>query len=286
MAGLPVHDGLLQVFDVEHGACALLTVPAPGDECRRMLIDCGHNSTTGWNVGSHLRNLGVSYLEQFVITNYDEDHASGHPYLAQNSVNVAWMLRNPTVSAQVVKTLKTDDGMGKGIDSLVSALGHFTLTPSQVVPPEFPNVFIEWFWNPYPYFTDENNLSLVLHLKIHGFSFLFPGDLECAGFRHMLKTNQRFREVVCGIHILVASHHGRENGICPEMFDVWGCRPRLVVISDDYKQYDTQETVQYYASKCSGISDFRRPGNVRRVLTTRYDGELIFTFASGNCYVS
>ncbi len=103
-----------------------------------MLIDCGHNSTTGWNAGSHLaQSRGLMPRAIHVITNSDEDHASGHPYLAQNGVNVAWMLRNPTVSAQVVKTLKTDDGMGKGIDSLVNALGHYALTPLQVVPPDF-----------------------------------------------------------------------------------------------------------------------------------------------------
>jgi hypothetical protein len=28
---------------------------------------------------------------------------------------------------------------------------------------------------------------------------------------------------------------------CPAMFDVYDCKPQLVVISDDYKQYDTQE---------------------------------------------
>jgi hypothetical protein len=33
----------LQIFDVEHGACSLLTA----DNNARVMIDCGHNATTG-----------------------------------------------------------------------------------------------------------------------------------------------------------------------------------------------------------------------------------------------
>ena len=70
------------------------------------------------------------------------------------------------------------------------------------------------------------------------------------------------------------------------MFDTWGCRPKLVVISDDYKQHATQETTNYYGSKAQGISGFRFERGLRRVLTTRSDGELMFSFQNGHCLVS
>lgn len=98
MAELPVQDGLLQVFDVEHGACSLLTIPMQGGNCMRMLIDCGHNATTKWYPGEHLRNLGITRIDQLVITNYDEDHVSGYPNLLQQGVCFDWILRNPTVA--------------------------------------------------------------------------------------------------------------------------------------------------------------------------------------------
>lgn len=287
MAAIPVHDGLIQVFNVEHGGCALLTVPASGGSFKRLLIDCGHNATTKWYPGEHLRNMGVTYLEQLVVTNYDEDHVSGYPNLLQQEIYVDWILRNPTVSPQIIRTLKTKDGMGVGIEALVSNLGNFgPPVPGGGGLPQYPGVQIEWFYNQYPHFDDENNLSLVLHLIVHGFSVLFTGDMERAGFENILRTNERFRAVVGNLDVLMASHHGRENGICPDMFDVWGCQPKIVVISDDYKQYATQETVNYYASKCSGITNFRVPGNDRKVLTTRKDGEIHFTFTNGNCIVS
>lgn len=177
--------------------------------------------------------------------------------------------------------------MGPGIDALVTTLTNFgSPVPGGATGPDFPGVQVEWFYNQYPYFKDENNLSLILHLNILGFTFLFPGDMESAGFNNMLQTNARFREVVSSLNVLIASHHGRESGICTDMFDVWHSQPSLVVISDDYKQYNTQNTVNYYNSKCSGVTNFRYAGDNRKVLTTRSDGEILFTFNNGNCIVS
>lgn len=286
MTCLPLHDGALQIFNVEHGACALLTMP-PAGYCHRILIDCGHNATTRWYPGEHLRLMGIDKLQLLVVTNYDEDHVSGFRNLLEQGVSIDRILRNPAITPATIAHLKTEDGMGLGIDSLVSVL---TYVPQvDVVGGQIPlpnGVCMEWFWNPYPYFDDENNLSLVLVLDVYGFKFMFPGDMEKAGFRNLLNTNARFRTIVSEIHVLVAAHHGRDNGICEEMFDTWGCRPKLVVISDDYKQYSTQETTNYYGSKAMGIAGFRHDQGLRKVLTTRRDGELMFSFQNGYCLVS
>lgn len=63
--------------------------------------------------------------------------------------------------------------------------------------------------------------------------------MERKGVDNMLRTCAPFRSPVAGVNILVAAHHGRKNGICPDMFDKHGCNPTIVVISDDYKQHDT-----------------------------------------------
>lgn len=286
MAPIPVNDALLQVFNVEHGGCALLTTPAGLGGWRRVLIDCGHNVSTGWYPGRHLRNMGVTFLEQLVVTNYDEDHVSGYPDLLAQGVYVDWVYRNTTVTPETIRMLKSEDGMGRGIDALVKSLGTFGPIGGNGKPaPVFPGVSMEYFYNPYPVFEDENNLSLVLYLTVYGTSFLFPGDMECDGFEHLLATNARFRQVMPNIHVLMASHHGRANGICPDMFNTYGCRPQLVVISDDYKQYTSQETTNFYVSKASGITNFRAPGVTRKVLTTRKDGDIHFTWVNGSCVV-
>jgi beta-lactamase superfamily II metal-dependent hydrolase len=217
-----------------------------------------------------------------VCTNYDEDHVSGFPDLDRRGITVGCILGNPTVTAETIMSLKTEDGMGPGIQAIATALGARRQIGWPQIPPTIPGLSLTWSWNPYPYFDDENNLSLVVTLNIHGFNFMFPGDMERRGFDNLLNTYPPFRQIAAGVDVLVAPHHGRDDGICPALFDVYGCKPQLVVISDDYKQYDTQETTTYYGGKARGIPSFRDQG-ARYVLTTRNDGEIRFSFKSGYC---
>jgi len=278
----------LEIFDVDHGACALLTLwPAHGGAAQRVMIDCGHSIRDGqkWSPGAYLRRVGVTYLDILIITNFDEDHASGAPDLLRNQIGVGCLMGNPTVPADVIEFLKTEDGIGPGIKLIATSLGERKARGYQDPWPSLPGVRAHWFCNTYPGFEDENNLSLVLFLEVHGVTFMFPGDMEKAGFQNLLRLRPDFSEWLRRVHVLEASHHGRRNGICEEMFDDHGCRPELVIISDDYKQYDTQETAQYYRSKAKGIDFFRGEGR-RWVLTTRSDGHLLFTFDGGRCTVT
>lgn len=263
----------LEIFDVEHGACALLTC----DDGTRMMIDCGHNATTGWQPGSALKKRGAKHLDMLTITNYDEDHVSGLPNLLEN-VDVRWLWRNKSVTPDILKKLKSEDGMGCGIDALVEMANRFSGDASGSAPLEFPGVVRKVFCNKYPAFDDENNLSMVLQLTINGIGFLFPGDLETAGWEALLQSNSEFRETVKNTHVLIASHHGRENGICNDIFEKHGCKPYWIVISDKGYMHDTQETLPYYKSKAKGAK-FR--GEDRWVLTTRNDGTITFLFENG-----
>jgi beta-lactamase superfamily II metal-dependent hydrolase len=283
---LAVNDGLLQIFNVEHGQCALLTAPLITGGLGRLMIDCGQNTHVGWTPGKHLAGLGIKQLDLLAVTNYDEDHVSGYPSFAKNSVEIDWMLRNKSVSPHLIASLKSEDGMGPAIAAYVQSLRGFGPSTTGSAAPEFVKVTRRIFWNNYPDFDDENNLSMVLALDIAGFRFLFPGDLECEGWIHLLATDPTFKATVSNVDVLVASHHGRESGICPDIFDTHSCKPKIVVISDNYMQYDTQETSAYYGSKCTGITGFRGASSVRKVLSTRKDGEILFSFSAGKCVVS
>ena len=261
----------LKIFDVEHGACALLTC----DNGTRLMIDCGHNGDTDWRPGAYLRNEGITYLDMLAITNYDEDHASGLPDLLAN-VDIGWLWRNQSVTPQTIKDLKSENGMGRGIDALVNMASSYT-GGTDAVAPDFLNVERQVFYNNYPEFDDENNLSMVVHLAIAGINFLFPGDVECAGWEALLRQPE-FCKVVSETHVLIASHHGRVNGICTDVFDTYNCNPFYVVISDKGYMHDTQETVPYYRSKTRG-GPFR--GETRHVLTIRNDGRIAFVFQNG-----
>jgi len=268
---------ILDIFDVEHGQCVLLT----DNNGRRMMIDCGHSSVTGWCPGNYLRALRVNYLDMLVVTNYDQDHISGFPNLL-SQVTIGNIVRNTSITPHEIYGLKTEDGIASAaMTSFVSTLLDFG-PPGAGASPEFYNVSWHGFRNIYPDFDDENNLSLVLVLNIHGIQFMFPGDMEYAGWLHLLRTNNEFAKIVSGTHVLMASHHGRDNGICPELFDVYGCAPQVILISDDYRKFNTQFTSDYYQTKASGVL-FR--GEERKVITTRRDGHIRFEFYGYDCHV-
>lgn len=265
----------LEIFDVEHGACALLTC----DTGSHLMIDCGHNNSTGWYPGKHLAALGVSTLEELVVTNYDEDQVSGLPDLLSR-VRVERLLRNVGVNASAIRYLKSEVGMGRGIEALTGMMQRYTdYGGSQ---PDFPGVEIRHFNNPYPAFEDENNLSLIVFLRVAGVAFMFPGDMERAGWENLLASNLAFREVVKQVDVLIAAHHGRASGFYQELFTHYGCFPHCVVISDDYRQFETQETSDLYHAVARGVQ-FR--GRERHVLTTRCDGTITFEFNPSGAFV-
>jgi beta-lactamase superfamily II metal-dependent hydrolase len=261
----------LEIFDVEHGACALLTE----DDGRRLMIDCGHNASTGWKPGTALRERGVTSLEMLAITNYDEDHASGAPNLFDN-ISIQWILRNRSVSPDIIQLLKTQDGMGSGIARLVDELrtyGSSDLAAASAAPQ--PTVPRQIFSCPYPMFDDENNLSMALHLDCCGVGVLFPGDLERPAFRDLLKQDA-FRRMLAATRVYVAAHHGRESGCCDELVPYLS-NVQFVVISDTVHRYETQQTNSFYRRIAKG-GLFR--GENRHVLTTRSDGDIAFSFTA------
>ena len=258
----------IEIFDVEHGGCALVTT----DTGARMLIDCGHNTSTGWRPSKHLLNKGIHTVEMFVVTNCDEDHVSDLPNLRQTlgdgrAVRLMSLLRNKTISSRALREMKRDGGMGDGILELVSMINEYTGGPYRV---DWGALSHQVFWNKYPdHFDDStNNLSLAIFLHCYDLHIIFPGDLEGAGWARLLK-NPAFVEELKTVNVFVASHHGRESGCCEEVFKI--AKPEIVIFSDAGVQYDTQNTAVWYRERCSGI---KYNGERRYVFTTRNDGKI------------
>ena len=204
-------------------------------------------------------------LESLHITNYDEDHASGANDLF-DKVDVRWLMRNKSVSTAVLRKLKSDTGMGKGIDRLCQEIDN-TFTASSGGTLTFPNFAgleeREYFYNNYPLFDDENNLSMAVFLKCHGRGVMFTGDLETKGFAELLKQ-ESFKQALRKTNVYVASHHGRESGCSDEVAALLtSCY--YVVISDKGYAHDTQKTIPFYRAMAKG-GPFRDQGD-RYVLT-------------------
>ena len=270
----------IEIHDVDHGGCTVITSPSG----HRLMLDCGLSVGRRWFPSLAYQACRIDTL---MLLNLDEDHCEDLSFL-WNSCPIGAFVSNPTVNAQALRSMKAKGGMQSGVTKAAEILELFGTS----FVGDWSNALggIEWhaFWNRYDTdFTDTNNLSLAVFVSFGRFTILFGGDLECAGWKRLLEL-PHFRSRLAETAIFVASHHGRENGCCPELFEL--CRPELVVFSDGPKQYSTQETHGWYANRVSGIPDYSKPGGLlgpprRRVMTTRCDGTITIEVAGNGSYL-
>lgn len=266
----------LVIWDVEHGACAMLSPVTGGRIGALAMIDSGHNATEGWYPGPHIRNvLGRDRLDYFINTNADQDHVSGLESLWQSGVAIDAFTRNQSLSGPDLRRIKQAGGtLTDDLNRLVDLHTRYTQSVSVAFEIRMGGIRKRQFYNSYPTLTDTNNLSLAVFISFGPFKILFPGDLGGEGWRRLLQ-NADFQAELRATTILVAAHHGRRDGYYEPVFEY--CKPQAVVMSDKQKAHETQETVPLYRArvlpKSVWVTNTQRE---RHVLTTRDDGHIRF----------
>jgi hypothetical protein len=268
----------LRIWDVEHGACVMLQHAAPvpfGEQFGPLaMIDSGNTET--WSPSEFIRNdLRRTTLDYLFITNADQDHMSDLRGLARAGVSVDTLYRNTTYTGPTMRAIKLGSGPLTGdAEWYVGACDSFSVPTDRPFNQCMNGITCVTFSNPFPRFIDTNNLSLVVFIRYGRMTFLFPGDLEREGWLALLER-QDFCDCLSSVNVLMASHHGRQNGFCSEVFEV--CQPQAVLISDKPIIHDTQRTVPDYRAVVRDEGVIVRTTMKRRhVLTTRRDGWIQF----------
>ena len=248
------------------------------------MIDSG--CAADWRPSTYIRHqLGRATLDYLFITNADQDHMSDLKGLDEAGVTVPVLVRNPTYTGQQMAGIKALGGpLSRDATWYVNACGSYDQPVTEPFNAHMGGITATCFFNPYPQFVKTNDLSLVVFIQYAGFKILFPGDLEREGWRALL-ANPAFRAELALTNILVASHHGRQNGYCEDVFDFF--TPDAVVISDKPIVHDTQRTVPNYRRvvRDGGVM-VRSTMKRRRVLTTRRDGYITFIVdETGSYYI-
>ena len=246
------------ILDVEHGFAAYATA----QDGSVLLFDCGYSSTT--RPSDILYNQGVRTIRRLFISHYDEDHIGDLPRL-RKYFTIEVLTRNKSLPVPDMLKMKTP--ITSAMNEMIDMCSLYT----QSVSLQHPGIEATVFYNRYPDFTETNNLSLLVFLKVGDTSIALPGDLERPGWLALLRDPSVCRKLQ-DVDYFVASHHGRENGYCKEVFDY--CTPKAVIFSDASISYDTQQMSGTYGQHASGVA-FN--GQHRRVLTTRKDGTLTWT---------
>lgn len=268
---------VLRIWDVEHGACTMLHHSLNGLAGRLAMIDSG--DTPDWRPSTFIRqNLNRTRLDYLFITNADQDHMSDLQGLWDAGTQVPVVHRNPDPPGWALRMIKEQGGsLTADAERYLHIHNNFIGQITEPFNVYMGGITMSMFWNTFPRFMDTNNLSLAVFIQYAGFKILFPGDLEVEGWLAMLEQPQ-FRAELAGIEVLVASHHGRENGYCAGVFDY--CRPQAVVMSDKAIVHDTQGMTQTYRDKViknhpNGVL-VATTNKRRHVLTTRRDGYIQF----------
>jgi beta-lactamase superfamily II metal-dependent hydrolase len=258
------HEVKLDIFDVGHGFCSVISCP----DGKRLMIDCASKTNAPYWWPS-MAFYGTS-LAGLILTNLDEDHVRNFAKTIE-CLNVASVCINNTIGPEQLRLMKAEGDMGTG----VQAVYEYLKTPNRLnMLMDIPQLTISMFRFPYGAYTDTNNLSLITFVQYGNFCVLFPGDLEEKAWKPAL-LNPAFRALLQQVNLFVTSHHGRESGCCAEMFTSGICNPDAFVISDKEMVHDTQETAAWYRQHAKGLHKIlENPWDTpetRYVFTTRND---------------
>ncbi|MBM3206668.1 MAG: MBL fold metallo-hydrolase [Candidatus Staskawiczbacteria bacterium] len=263
----------VKIFDVDQGNAALIISPMG----HTILLDCGHNSDTGFRPSQYLRGLGIDGFEKnldlLVLSHADQDHISDIHNVSR--LNPAVLARNADVSPQRIRQVKIETAgfVEPEVEQYIALQERYN---SPIFVPNWGGVILEYFRNDPINFEDLNDLSLVTFARYGNTGLVLPGDLSKQGWDYLINNHPQkdlFRENLKKTNIFVASHHGREDGYSEEIFKF--CQPDIIIFSDKGIEHDTQLTQNLYAKHAKGIL-FSGMGNsnYRYILTTRNDGPI------------
>ncbi len=264
------------IFNVELGQC-IFFYPRDNKDYA-LMVDCGNtpnfepiDQIIKWNHLSYDPASKKYILPNLTLTNYDQDHFSGLPYLkAKAKIKSVNFPRNLT--GDEIKKLKPD--VTKAAEEVVDILDTYNTDLTDFNPPyekhcyylskaDFPDQKI-----------DTNKLSQLVFVTYNGTRICIPGDLTATAWDKHLE-NKNVRILLQGTNIFVASHHGRENGYNESIFKY--CKPEVIILSDKDIAHETQEgQTQTYGGNVirNGIVFNGNTENPRKTLTTRSDGHL------------
>lgn len=265
-----------KIFNVRHGFCAALL-----SQNNLILIDCGHDSN-GFRPLEWLYAKGYRHIDSLIVSNFDQDHISDIKAI-RDYFTVGSLAVNPTVNAETLERIKIKGGpISQQMRILLNSMADPSLNSVTRVPTKVNDVKLDFYCAYYPYETDTNNLSLVTFIQFGTSYIICPGDIEKSGWLKLL-TCPDFVKKLKLVNVFIASHHGRINGYCDEVFKY--CQPEVVIISDQEKIFSTQDHDRYSKHTIGVNFGTIMAPKIRKVLTTRNDGHLTLQVLSDITYV-
>ncbi len=256
----------IMIFNVGMGQ-SIFVYPRSNPEYG-MLIDCGN--TEGFEPIDFLIERGFvrGTLKTLVLTNYDQDHFSGLPYL-RNKVKIESVRFPRNLTSTEIKGMK-ERPHTEALEHICDIKDKYTADAVNHNPPyKVVSFHLEGHHLENP---TTNDLSQLVFIEHHGSVLCVAGDLEQKGWETLLRLYPDIKKWLAKTNMFVASHHGRANGYFPDIFSY--CKPECIVISDKEIVHGTQEAMSSVYGKHVSGNGIVFGGNFRKVLTTRDDGHI------------
>jgi len=264
------------IFNVELGQCAFV-YPHDNPEYG-MMIDIGKSQS--FNPLDFLLYRGYIHKDQdgsvlgnLLLTNYDHDHYAGLPDLGSRNIKLRTVNFPKNLSSSEIDNLKPVK---------TEALNHLLeIKDTYIHPAPYyqPPYSVETFYLEQSDFDavspDTNNLSQLAIITYGPLCICFPGDLRKPAWEKILLKPDWLMKLG-KVNVLVAPHHGREDGHHPDIFGF--LKPECIIISDESIKYETQEDMSStYSNHIDGPGIVFNGNSLSRkkVLTTRRDGHII-----------
>ena len=268
------------IYNVKLGQCIGVLPHEQRDYA--MLLDCGHDGDFhpiddfGKYLPQTTERPPRPSLRSLVLTNYDHDHFSGLPNLHQSS-KIKSTLLPKNLSMAEIRSLKSDSTAA--LDALEELRTTYTSSVENYTPPFERKVFslTQGELRDAKIPIETNHLSQMVFVEYGQTTFCIPGDLEKPSWALML-SKPEVQSWLKKTNILLAPHHGRENGYHEDIFKY--CEPDCVILSDRSIVHGTQKDMSaLYARHVRGNGINYKPatGNtvLRKTLTTRNDGHIL-----------
>lgn len=189
----------ISFLDVGQGNSAVLEMG--GGEI--IVIDGGGPYSESFNVGKaviapYLWEKRIKRIDQLIISHLDSDHYNGLPFIVEHfQPDKIWLNHPKAEGSEATFNRLLEAARQAGSSLKVPGQGEIL---SKSPTSSLKNVAGLHLDSEYP---EDNNQSLVLKLTSHGYSFLFPGDIEKKAEAELLAGG---RDI--STEILLAPHHG------------------------------------------------------------------------------
>lgn len=274
------------VFDVGNAACSVISSPTN----KGMMIDCGsigdktnpvdlYKSNKEWlGITPFVKSTGTKYeLGLLHITHPDDDHV-------RNAKRIKEELEPYLLRKREYEEFPDNDTINKDYKDYIDKKYRGS-NPEK----------IEWGFDVNKVFqipmetlkADEllskklqNNSSIMRFIKKNGYSILYSGDMETAGWEWLINNNKGFVATISeGIDILIAPHHGHKSGFPSALFDIIGNVKCVIHSKGSEGNIEGTDVSTQYSGKADGV----RYKNLNDDCI--YQGKVLTTRSNGNIYV-